>query len=142
MLRFVVITGLLIAGSAHAQSGDLSADQRGAISDHVRECWTNDTGAPDIDKMRVTLTVTVDANGVARKVVVGGDDVGRMGDPRFRSFADRTMQAVLDPRCNRLPLPATALGHINVLTFRFIPNSPATSHRRETSLPYGFPSRA
>ena len=40
----------------------LSADQRGAIGDHVRECWTKDAGALDIDKQRVLLTVTTDAD--------------------------------------------------------------------------------
>jgi neural Wiskott-Aldrich syndrome protein len=99
----------------------LSADQRGAIGDHVRECWTKDAGALDIDKQRVLLTVTTDANGVARIAVVAGDDVARMGDPRFRAFAERAIRAIRDPRCANLPLPNNVLGKVNVLTFRFSP---------------------
>jgi hypothetical protein len=87
----------------------------------VRECWTKDAGALDINKMRVTLTVTTDASGVVREAKIGGDDVDRMGDPRFRAFAERAQRAVLDPRCANLPLPNTLLGKINVLTFRFSP---------------------
>jgi hypothetical protein len=99
----------------------LSADQRGAIGDHVRECWTKDAGALDIDKQRVLLTVTTDAGGTARTVVVGGEDEGRMGDPRFRAFAERARRAILDPHCANLPLPNNILGKVNVLTFRFTP---------------------
>jgi neural Wiskott-Aldrich syndrome protein len=99
----------------------LSADQRGAIGDHVRECWTKDAGALDVDKMRVMLTVTTDPSGVARKVEVAGDDAGRMGDPRFRAFTERAIRAILDARCANLPLPNNVLGKVNVLTFRFSP---------------------
>lgn len=99
----------------------LSADQRGAIGDHVRECWTKDAGALDIDKQRVLLTVTTDATGVARKAEVAGGDVARMSDPRFRAFAERAVRAIMDARCANLPLPNNVLGKVNVLTFRFSP---------------------
>jgi hypothetical protein len=99
----------------------LTADQRGAIGDHVRECWTKDAGALDIDKQRVLLTVTTDAAGVARRAEVAGADVGRMSDPRFRAFAERAVRAIMDVRCANLPLPPSALGKVNVLTFRFSP---------------------
>lgn len=99
----------------------LSSSERGAIGDHVRECWTKDAGALDIDKQRVMLTVTTDAAGVARRAVVAGDDIDRMGDPRFRAFAERALRAILDARCANLPLPDKVLGKVNVLTFRFTP---------------------
>jgi neural Wiskott-Aldrich syndrome protein len=99
----------------------LSVAQRGQIGDHVRECWTKDAGALDVDKQRVLLTVTTDATGVVRKADVAGDDAGRMNDPRFRAFAERARRAVLDVRCANLPLPNAMLGKVNVLTFRFSP---------------------
>ena len=99
----------------------LSAAERGAIGEHVRECWTKDAGALDIDKQRVLLTVTTDASGTAHRAEVAGDDKGRMGDPRFRAFAERAMRAIMDARCANLPLPANVLGKVNVLTFRFSP---------------------
>ena len=99
----------------------LSAAERGAIGDHVRECWTKDAGALDIDRQRVLLTVTTDAGGMARKAEVAGDDKSRMGDPRFRAFAERAVRAIMDARCANLPLPANVLGKVNVLTFRFSP---------------------
>ncbi len=54
--------------------------------------------------------MTTDASGVVRKAEVAGDDVGRMGDPRFRAFAERAMRAILDPHCANLPLPNNASG--------------------------------
>jgi len=99
----------------------LSASQRGAIGDHVRACWTYDAGAPGVDKMRVMLQVTTDASGTARIAEVTGGDRGRLSDPVFRAFADRAINAVLDPRCANLPLPNHMLGRNTVLTFRFSP---------------------
>jgi hypothetical protein len=99
----------------------LSSAERGAIGDHVRECWTKDAGALDIDKQRVLLTVTTGPDGVVHQAVIAGDDVGRMGDPRFRAFAERARRAVLDARCANLPLPPKDLGKVGTFTFRFSP---------------------
>jgi hypothetical protein len=100
----------------------LSMAQRGAIGDHVRECWNTDPGALDLDKMQVLLTVTTDAAGVVRLAVVAPEDQARVaGDMRLRVFSERAIRAVLDPHCANLPLPQTMLGKTNVLTFRFRP---------------------
>jgi hypothetical protein len=102
-------------------TASLNAAQIGAIGAHVHECWTKDAGALDIEKQRVTLTVTTDATGEARIAVVSGSDVGRMGDPRFRAFAERAIRAVRDPHCANLPLPAKMLGQNRQFTFQFSP---------------------
>ncbi len=99
----------------------LNAEQRGAIGDHVRPCWTTDPGALDLDKMQALLTVTTDPTGVVRMAEVAPADSGRLADPRFRAFAERARRAVMDPSCASLPLPRSMLGKINVLTFRFSP---------------------
>jgi len=100
----------------------LNADQRGAIGDHVRPCWTTDPGMLDLDKMQVLLTVTTDPTGVARQAVVAPEDLGRVAaDPRLRVFSERAVRAVMSPQCANLPLPQSMLGKTNVLTFRFSP---------------------
>jgi len=99
----------------------LSSSQVGAIGDHVRECWTYDAGALGVDQMRVLLTVTTDAAGVARLAVVAPPDVPKLSDPIFRAFAERARRAVLDPHCANLPLPATLKGRSSELTFLFKP---------------------
>jgi hypothetical protein len=97
----------------------LNGDQRIAIGDHARECW--DPGSLDVDQEQVMLTVTTDATGIARKATVAGDDVGRMGEPKFRAFAGRAIQAILDPQCANLPLPSNAMGKVSVVTLIFSP---------------------
>ena len=99
----------------------LTADQRGQIGDHVRECWTIDKAAMGVDKMQVILQVMTDPAGVARMAEVAGSDVARMSDPVFRAFAERARRAVLNPSCATLPLPQHMLGKNSVLTFRFSP---------------------
>jgi hypothetical protein len=99
----------------------MSSAQRGAIGDHVRECWTYDPGALGVEQMQVLLTVTTDQAGVARLAEIAGTDAGRMGEPVFRAFAERARRAVLDPHCANLPLPQSMLGKPNVLTFQFKP---------------------
>ncbi|MBV9250120.1 MAG: hypothetical protein JO227_12855 [Acetobacteraceae bacterium] len=111
-------------GSSNPLGNDtavLTADQRGTIGDHVRECWTYDPGALGVDKMRVMLQVTTDSAGIARDAEIAGADQSRMGDPVFRAFAERARRAVLDQHCANLPLPKRMLGKNNVLTFRFSP---------------------
>jgi outer membrane biosynthesis protein TonB len=101
----------------------LTGEQRGAIGDQVRECWTKDAGALDIDKMSVMLTVTLDAAGVVREATVADSDRDKLGDPRFRAFAERAIRAPMSAQCSNLGqyLPKSLLGQVNTLTFRFRP---------------------
>ena len=99
----------------------LSAAQRGEIGAHVRECWTKDSGAMNIDKLSVVLNVVTDATGTARVANVADEDRGKLSDPVFQSFAERAIRAVEDVRCATLPLPKQMLGKVNTLTFRFRP---------------------
>jgi hypothetical protein len=99
----------------------LSAAQRGQIGAHVRECWTKDAGALDLDKLSVVLTVVTDATGTARVASVADEDKAKMSDPVFQAFAERAVRAVMDVRCATLPLPRDMLGKVNNLTFRFRP---------------------
>ncbi len=87
----------------------------------MRECWTKDAGALDIEKQTVQLVVTYDETGTARLAEVGDADRGRLGDQRFRAFAERAIRAVRDPRCATLPIPRNELGKVGTLTFRFRP---------------------
>ena len=99
----------------------LTAAQRGAIGDKVRECWGIDTGAKGIDQMQVLLDVTTDANGTARVAQFDPSESGRMNDPVFRAFAERARRAVLDPQCAKFPLPSAMLGQVQTFKFRFSP---------------------
>jgi len=114
--------GPQVGGSRQGDiTASLSAQQQGAIGDKVRECWTKDAGALELEKLSVQMVVTYDEAGTARLAEVGDADRGRMGDPRFRAFAERAMRAVRDPRCASLPIPRNDLGKVGTLTFRFKP---------------------
>jgi hypothetical protein len=100
----------------------LTNEQRRGIGERVRECWTKDAGALDLEKMQALLVVTVDGEGVARHVDIAPEDRGRMSDPRFRAFAERAVRAVLDSKCASLPVPKTLIaGNRGELKFRFTP---------------------
>jgi len=102
-------------------TAQLSAEQRGLIGEKVRECWTKDAGALDLEKMSVILDVKTRPGGIVYEAHVGTEDEARLSDPRFRAFAERAVRAVMDPRCATLPLPKDKLAEVNELTFRFRP---------------------
>jgi len=105
-----------------SDTAKLSADERAAIGDEVRRCWTYDPGAKEVEQFQVRLQVETDENGVARVARVVGPDLARVNaDPVFRAFAERAMRAVLDPLCATLPLPPSLRGQRNTLDFRFRP---------------------
>jgi hypothetical protein len=99
----------------------LSAQQMGAIGDRVKECWTKDPGALDLERMSAYMTVQVDAAGTVRRAEAADEEAGRMNDPRFRAFVERARRALLSAQCATLPLPKDKLGAQQSLTFRFRP---------------------
>jgi hypothetical protein len=109
-------------GSVHGTDNtSLSAVQRGAIGDKVRECWTRDAGALDADKFQVHLIVTTDAAGVAREArIAPGDPAAPLGSP-LHAFAERAVRTVLAARCSALPLPPQMLGQVHQFDFIFKP---------------------
>ncbi len=86
--------------------------QRGDIADAVQACWAqNSQFLPRTERYTAHLVVTTDATGTARLARMASGTPARLaGDPDFLAFNQRAMQAVLDPRCSRLPVPASLLG--------------------------------
>ena len=106
-------------------TSELTGEQRGKIGDKVRECWTKDAGALDLEKMSVMVLVTVDGEGIAREVQVAPEDAGRLSDPRTNVFFERARRAILSPRCSTLLSKddgtAIPIQSGNKLKFRFRP---------------------
>jgi hypothetical protein len=114
--------GPQVGGSRQGDiTASLSTQQMGAIGDRVRECWTKDPGALDLEKMSAQLVVTFDESGTVRVVAPGEAERGRLNDPRFRAFYERAERALRNPRCASLPIPRNELGKVGTLTFRFRP---------------------
>ena len=97
----------------------LSAAERGAIGERLRECWTGDRAALDFDKQSVKLILTTDPAGVVRDVRLAAGDQGRTGPAR--AFAERARRAALDPQCAQLPLPAAMKGRVQTFEITFRP---------------------
>ena len=109
---------------------NLTAAQRGAIGERVRECWISDAGRhseqSNTDNMQVSVTVTLDPlDGSALEVVPAELDRTRVAsNPRLREFFERAQGAILNPRCGHNLVPKEALvqnGTSNRLTFRLSP---------------------
>ncbi|MCQ8240408.1 energy transducer TonB [Rhizosaccharibacter radicis] len=106
---------------AGSLNGGLSAGQAKAIGDSVRRCYSEDTAARNYSTFSAHLTVTVDATGTARLVNFKPDTAARMGDPAYRAFAERARDAVLNPTCAQLPIPASLKGRTGHFDFFFRP---------------------
>jgi neural Wiskott-Aldrich syndrome protein len=103
-----------------ANSGLTGAD-RDAIGNHVRPCWTIDSGAPGVSSFSVELLVTTDATGTVRAAVVAPQDQGQLGDPIFNAYSQRAIEAVMNYQCATLPLPSYMLGKTQTFLFDFKP---------------------
>lgn len=110
------------SGVAAGDTSALDATQRGQIGAYVRRCWTYDAGAKGANKFQVLLDVVTDAAGTVRIAKVASADQARVdSNPELRAFAERAVNAALDPRCATLPLPPKMLGAPRQLVFRFTP---------------------
>ncbi len=97
----------------------LTAANRGAIGDRLRECWTGDRGALDYDRQMVRLRITTDEAGIIRQAELAGTDAFRVGVAR--AFAERARRAALDAQCSQLPLPAAMRGQVHTFEITFRP---------------------
>jgi hypothetical protein len=97
---------------------NLTAAERAGLADKIGECWAVDAGAPNISTIVVELRVQVDTGGVVRQVQPNG---AVPTDPRARMVFEAARRALLDPRCNPLPLSRDRLEALRNTIFRFNP---------------------
>ncbi|MBY0338441.1 MAG: hypothetical protein K2X11_17635, partial [Acetobacteraceae bacterium] len=106
-------------GGAPQGTASLSASERAGLADKISECWSVDAGAPGLNQIVVELRIEVDAQGVVRVVRPNG---AVPADPRARMVFESARRALLDPRCNPLPLPRERLAALRDAVFRFRPS--------------------
>lgn len=99
----------------------MSEEARRVIGEHVRTCGVDDGGVARPSNATFDIQVQVDETGTIRGARLTGVDEASRSDPRFRTFADHAVQALLDPRCATLPLPLAMLGRRQTLDFHFAP---------------------
>jgi len=98
------------------ENASLSAADRGAIGDRIRECYTQDTGGRDYAQQWAIIRVTTDPAGIVRIADILKHSSGTIG----QIFAERAARAARDPQCAQLPLPRqmAGLNHTFEITFK------------------------
>jgi hypothetical protein len=105
-------------GGTPTGTAALSAGEKAGLADKISECWSVDGGGLGVRDVVVSLRVEVDAGGVVRNVRSDGPPPS---DPRARSVYEAARRALLDPKCNPLPLPRERLAALRDTVFRFNP---------------------
>ncbi|WP_424811161.1 hypothetical protein [Roseococcus sp. YIM B11640] len=105
-------------GGVPTGTANLTAAERAGLADKIGECWAVDAGAPNIQNIIVEMRVQVDAGGVVRQVLPNGSPPT---EPRARMVYEAARRALLDPRCNPLPLSRDRLEALRNTVFRFNP---------------------
>ena len=74
------------------------------IRQTIRKCWHFPAGLKNAEDLIVDIEIELDQNGNVTKAKIV--DTSRMNtDPDYRTVAENAYKAVLDPKCNPLPLP-------------------------------------
>jgi hypothetical protein len=105
-------------GGVPQGTANLTAAERAGLAERISECWSVDAGAPGLNQIVVELRIEVDTGGTVRVVRPNG---GIPADPRARMVFESARRALLDPRCNPLPLPRDRLDALRNAIFRFRP---------------------
>jgi hypothetical protein len=99
----------------------IGGKEQDLIRGGVQPCWSFDSGVMNARDLVVRLRVTIDGEGRYASAEVL--DRGRYAsDPAFRSAADAARRAVMNPRCNKVPLPPDRVARLMPgFTFNFDP---------------------
>jgi hypothetical protein len=105
-------------GGSPTGNAQLSQGEIRGVADRISECWSVDAGMVGLDQMTVELRLDVDPTGMVRNVrPVNGVPT----DPRARALYDMSRRAVLDPKCNPLPVPREKIPALANTILRFSP---------------------
>ncbi|WP_052046164.1 cell envelope integrity protein TolA [Candidatus Paracaedibacter symbiosus] len=93
-----------VKGAPADKVGDVvTGTEIDAIRRQIARCWIVPNGARDVQDLIVDIEMKIAKDGTVLEAKVS--DNGRMArDQRFRAAADSATRAVLDPKCNPLPL--------------------------------------
>ena len=90
--------------NAESLGETLTATQVDQIRNTIRKCWHFPAGLKDAETLVVDIKMELDRSGYVKKAEIV--DKKRMRrDSGFKIAAENAQRAVLDPKCNPLPLP-------------------------------------
>ena len=98
----------------------LSTSEIDALRAAIHPCWDTDAGAKDAESLSADIEIQVNSDGTMHdpkieKVTGGGNDFVK------RAFAERALRTVLNPQCNKIPIPAGKYEQMKTLTITFVP---------------------
>jgi hypothetical protein len=98
----------------------LSSSEEDAVRRAIAPCWNIDPGVMNYKALQVHLRMVMNPDGTVREVTIV--DSGRYGqDSYYRAAADAARRAVLNPRCNKLPLPPEKYANWQITNLIFDP---------------------
>lgn len=97
-----------------------------AIRHAIEQCWNVPAGARDAENLVVAIRVWVNPDGMVRDARLDQDQA-RLNEPHFRTAAESAMRAVLNPRCQPLPIPPKKYDQFKNLVLEFNPRTAAGS---------------
>ena len=104
----------------HNRAQPLSMSEIDAVRHQIQRCWNVPAGAKDAENMVIEVAVIMNRDGTVREARVV--DANRMrGDAFFRTAAEAARRAVLNPKCNKLKLPAGKFDQWQQMTLNFNP---------------------
>lgn len=99
----------------------LTVSEEDSLRRHIEPCWNVQIGARNPEELAVLIRLYINRDGTVRKAEVV--DKIRMGSDRFyRAAAEAAMRAVLNKRCQPLPIPPGKYEQLKVFTYNFDPS--------------------
>ncbi|MEI8295718.1 MAG: cell envelope integrity protein TolA [Alphaproteobacteria bacterium] len=98
----------------------MSSSEMDALRRHIKKCWIVPAGARGAKDLVVDIDMEIGRDGTVLKATVA--DSKRMNtDSFYRAAAESAKRAVLDPKCNPLPMPPDKHDQWKELTLSFNP---------------------
>lgn len=91
-----------------------------AVRAKIRPCWSVPAGAKGAKDLVVDIDMELNADGTVIKADIV-DKRRMMNDPYYNVAAESAQRAVLDPKCNPLPLPKNKFNQWKNMTMSFNP---------------------
>ena len=99
----------------------LTLSEEDALSRHIEPCWNVQIGARNPEELTVDIRLYMNRDGTVRRAEVV--DKGKMSSDRFyRAAAEAAMRAVLNERCQPLPIPPKKYEQLKSFVYRFDPS--------------------
>lgn len=108
------------SNAEHTDDRPLSTTQLAAIEAAIKPCWNIDPGALNAGSLRVDVHVTLSSDGTVQAAELM-DRVRYATDQRYRAAADSVRRALLNQKCNPLPIPPDRMADFRNFTATFDP---------------------